>query len=127
MTAEPGTSKHSVSAFLKRPLVAAVLYILLLPAQILPQDLRPVRISTSLGAGQLGLWVTRDAGLFAKYGLNVELIGLQSASRQIQLLFSGDTLLSSLSGTTPVRARIEGGDTVIIMGLLNSFTLSIMA
>ena len=91
------------------------------------QELKPIRISTSLGAGQLGLWVTRDAGLFAKYGLNVEIIGLQSASRQIQLLFSGDTLLSSLSGTTPVRARIEGGDTVMIMGLLNSFTLSIMA
>ena len=127
MNTEPGTLNCSASAFLKPALVAAVLYILLLPAQILPQDLRPVRISTSLGAGQLGLWVTRDAGLFAKYGLTVELIGLQSASRQIQLLFSGDTLLSSLSGTTPVRARIEGGDTVIIMGLLNSFTLSIMA
>jgi NitT/TauT family transport system substrate-binding protein len=91
------------------------------------QELKPVRISTSLGAGQLALWVTRDAGLFTKYGLNVEIIGLQSASRQVQLLFSGDTLLSSLSGTTPVRARIEGGDTIIIMGLLNSFTLSIMA
>jgi ABC-type nitrate/sulfonate/bicarbonate transport system substrate-binding protein len=91
------------------------------------QELKPVRISTSLGAGQLGLWVTRDAGLFSKYGLNVEFIGIQSASRQVQLLFSGDTLLSSSSGTTPVRARIEGGDTIIIMGLLNSFTLSIMA
>src|SRR5215510_2458477 len=91
------------------------------------EELKPVRISTSLGAGQLGLWVTRDAGLFSKYGLNVEIIGIQSASRQVQLLFSGDTLLSSSSGTTPVRARIEGGDTIIIMGLLNSFTLSIMA
>ena len=100
---------------------------LILTVRCQAQELKPIRISTSLGAGQLALWVTRDAGLFAKYGLNVEIIGLQSASRQIQLLFSGDTLLSSLSGTTPVRARIEGGDTVIIMGLLNSFTLSIMA
>ena len=100
---------------------------ILLAGEGFGQELKPIRISTSLGAGQLGLWVTRDAGLFAKYGLNVEIVGLQSASRQIQLLFSGDTLLSSLSGTTPVRARIEGGDTVLIMGLLNSFTLSIMA
>jgi NitT/TauT family transport system substrate-binding protein len=115
------------SAALKRAVLGTVLCIVFLPVAVLPQELRPIRISTSLGAGQLGLWVTRDAGLFAKYGLNVELIGLQAASRQIQLLFSGDTLLSSLSGTTPVRARIEGGDTVIIMGLLNSFTLSIMA
>jgi NitT/TauT family transport system substrate-binding protein len=107
--------------------LALSLSVIFLAALSDAQDLKPVRISTSLGAGQLALWVTRDAGLFAKYGLNVEIIGLQSASRQVQLLFSGDTLLSSLSGTTPVRARIEGGDTIIVLGLLNSFTLSIMA
>lgn len=91
------------------------------------QEFNPIRASLSLGAGQLGLWVARDAGLFAKHGLNAELIGLQSAARQVQLLFAGDTLLASLSGTMPMRARIEGGDTVIILGLLNSFTLSIVA
>ena len=125
--AECGPSSHADGAALRRTLLAVLLCALFVPPRALAQELRPVRISTSLGAGQLGLWVTRDAGLFAKYGLNVEIIGLQSASRQIQLLFSGDTLLSSLSGTTPVRARIEGGDTVIVMSLLNSFTLSIMA
>jgi len=111
----------------RRVLSLVSLAAILLAAVGQAQELKPVRISTSLGAGQMALWVTRDAGLFAKYGLNVEIIGLQSASRQVQLLFSGDTLLSSSSGTTPVRARIEGGDTIIIMGLLNSFTLSIMA
>jgi ABC-type nitrate/sulfonate/bicarbonate transport system substrate-binding protein len=40
--------------------------------------------------------------------------------------FGGDTLAASLSGTTPIRARIEGADTVIMMGLLNSFTLSVI-
>ncbi len=90
------------------------------------QDLKPFRISLSLGSAQLPLWVARDAGLFAKHGLNVELLGLQSASRQVQLILAGDTLAASLSGTTPVRARIEGADTIILMGLLNSFTLSVI-
>ena len=90
------------------------------------QDLKPFRISLSLGSAQLPLWVARDAGLFAKHGLNVELLGLQSASRQVQLILAGDTLAGSLSGTTPVRARIEGADTVIMLGLLNSFTLSVI-
>ena len=85
-----------------------------------------LRISLSLGSAQLPLWAARDAGLFAKHGLNVELLGLQSASRQVQLMLAGDTLAASLSGTTPVRARIEGADTIIMMGLLNSFTLSVM-
>ena len=91
------------------------------------QELKPIRISLSLGSAQLPLWAARDAGLFAKHGLDVELLGLQSASRQVQLLLAGDTLAASLSGTVPVRARIEGADTTILMGLLNSFTLSIIA
>ena len=91
------------------------------------QELKPIRVSLSLGSAQLPLWVGREAGLFAKHGLNIELLGLQSAARQVQLILAGDTLAASLSGTTPVRARIEGADTIIIMGLLNSFTLSVIA
>jgi NitT/TauT family transport system substrate-binding protein len=91
------------------------------------QELKPFRISLSLGSAQLPLWAARDAGLFAKHGLDAELLGLQSASRQIQLILAGDTLAASLSGTTPVRARIEGADITIMMGLLNSFTLTVIA
>jgi NitT/TauT family transport system substrate-binding protein len=98
-----------------------------LPAQVLSaQELKPMRISLSLGAAQLPLWAARDAGFFAKHGLNVELLGLQSAARQVQLILAGDTLAASLSGTTPVRARIEGADTVMMLGLLNSFTLTVV-
>jgi NitT/TauT family transport system substrate-binding protein len=106
-------------------LICALLYGLLSAAGA--QDLKPFRISLSLGSAQLPLWAARDAGLFSKYGLNVELLGLQSASRQVQLILAGDTLAASLSGTTPVRARIEGADPIIIMGLLNSFTLTVIA
>ena len=90
------------------------------------QELKHIRISLSLGSAQLPLWAARDAGLFAKHGLNAELLGLQAASRQVQLMLAGDTLAASLSGTIPVRARIEGADTMIMMGLLNSFTLSVI-
>jgi NitT/TauT family transport system substrate-binding protein len=91
------------------------------------QELKSIRISLSLGSAQLPLWAARDAGLFAKHGLNAELLGLQVASRQVQLLLAGDTLAASLSGTTPIRARIEGADTTIMMALLNSFTLSVIS
>ena len=106
-------------------LLVLVLFVLLLRVAA-AQDLKPVRISLSLGSAQLPLWAAREAGLFAKHGLNVELLGLQSASRQVQLILAGDTLAASLSGTTPIRARIEGADTILMMGLLNSFTLSVI-
>jgi ABC-type nitrate/sulfonate/bicarbonate transport system substrate-binding protein len=44
----------------------------------------------------------------------------------VQLILAGDTLAASLSGTTPIRARIEGADIMIMMGLLNSFTLAVI-
>ncbi|HWH78698.1 MAG TPA: hypothetical protein VNT76_15060, partial [Candidatus Binatus sp.] len=50
------------------------------PPALHAQELKPIRISLSLGSAQLPLWVARDAGLFAKHGLNPELLGLQSAS-----------------------------------------------
>src|SRR5882724_3232237 len=90
------------------------------------QEIKSIRISLSLGSAQLPLWAARDAGLFTKHGLNAELLGLQVSARQVQLLLAGDTLAAGLSGTAPVRARIEGADTIIMMGLLNSFTLSVI-
>lgn len=111
----------------KRIPVVICFVALWLSAWCYAQESKPIRVSLSLGPGQLGLWVARDGGLFAKYGLNAELVGLQSAPRQIQLLLSGETLFASTSGTAPMRARIEGADTVFTMGVLNSFTLSIVA
>lgn len=100
---------------------------LALPTLVAAQQLKPIRVSLSLGSAQLPIWTARDAGLFAKHGLNAELLGLQAASRQIQLLLAGDTLAASLSGTIPIRARIEGAEISIMMGLLNSFTLSVIS
>ena len=42
------------------------------------QELKPIRVSLSLGSAQLPLWAAHDAGLFAKHGLNAEC----SVSRQ---------------------------------------------
>ena len=117
-----------MSMFNAKKEIAVVIFVLAFwPSEwCYAQELKPIRVSLSLGPGQLGLWVARDAGLFAKYGLNAELVGLQSAPRQIQLLLSGETLFASTSGTAPMRARVEGADTVFTMGLLNSFSLSIV-
>lgn len=91
------------------------------------QELRPFRLTVSLGSAQLPLWAAQEARLFQKHGLSVEILGIQAAARQVQLLLSGDAMASSLSATTPMRARIEGADTVLMLGLLNSFTLSVVA
>jgi NitT/TauT family transport system substrate-binding protein len=127
----PSLSKHAVSFYelwcngIILPLLLLGFSIVLAP-DVRAQDLKPIRISLSLGSAQLPLWAAREAGLFAKHGLNAELLGLQAASRQVQLLLAGDSIAASLSATTPVRARMEGADTTIIMGLLNSFTLSVI-
>lgn len=108
-------------------LLAVTLWIpFLFPRMTIAQELKPVRLSVSLGSAQLPLWAAQEARLFQKHGLNVEILGIQAASRQVQLLLSGDATATSLSAATPMRARIEGADIVLTLGLLNSFTLSVV-
>src|SRR5262249_43167304 len=79
------------------------------------------------GSAQLPLWAARDAGLFAKHGLNAEFLGLQVASRQVQLLLAGGKPPGRPSRNTPPKGRIEGGGYNLNIGLLNSFTLSVIS
>src|SRR5262249_59031518 len=86
------------------------------------QELKSIRISLSLGSAQLPLWAARDAGLFAKHGLNAEFLGLQVASRQVQLLLAGGKLPARPSGNTPPKGRLQGGGINNMKGLLHSLS-----
>lgn len=59
-------------------------------------------------------WITREAGLFAKYGFDAEVILLTGSPRIIQTLLAGD-IDYALGGTSSVlRARMRGADPIIL-------------
>jgi NitT/TauT family transport system substrate-binding protein len=60
------------------------------------------------------IWVTHEAGLFKKYGLNGELIMISGASQSMQAMLANETQVANTSGSAPIHARLQGADAVIL-------------
>jgi NitT/TauT family transport system substrate-binding protein len=64
-------------------------------------------------------WVAKDSGIFAKHGLDVELVYISGSTRSIQSLLAGDVAFAGSQGVAAVNGRLAGGDVVIIDSLTN--------
>ena len=90
----------------------------------------PVKIRASYG-GELGyqapLWVAHDLRLFAKQGIESELIRIAGGSRSIATLMSNSIQIAQSAGVSTVQADLVGGDVVIVATSTNRATVSIVA
>jgi NitT/TauT family transport system substrate-binding protein len=80
--------------------------------------------SVSLQSGIM--YIAKDRGLFAKYGLMPEIIYIPGGSTNVQVLVSGNLDLSQLSGAPGVAANLEGADIVYILGLLDKLNYQLI-
>jgi NitT/TauT family transport system substrate-binding protein len=71
----------------------------------------PYGVTTSLQ--HLPVLVGTDAGLFRKYGLNVEPIHIRGGALITTMIMSGTVQLSGAGAESVVAARIEGGDVAL--------------
>jgi NitT/TauT family transport system substrate-binding protein len=89
---------------------------IILGSFVVAQELKRVRFGyPSLGFRQGHIWVAKDAGLFRKYGLDVEPIFLRGGQLAIQALAGGDPPLMSIGQV--VQAGLAGHDLVLIAGV----------
>lgn len=65
-------------------------------------------------------WVAKEAGLFSKHGLDVDLIFINGSTRGVQSLLAGDVKFSSSAGPAVINGRLAGGDVTIISSLTNT-------
>jgi len=65
-------------------------------------------------------WVTQEAGIFKKQGLDIELIFVSGSTRGIQSLIAGDVSFSSAVGTAAINGKLAGADIAIISSLTNT-------
>ena len=90
----------------------------------------PVKIKASYG-GELGyqapLWVAHDLKLFAKQGIDSELIRIAGGSRSMSTLLSNSIHVAQSAGVSTVQADLVGGDVVIIATSTNRAVVSIVA
>ena len=87
-----------------------------------------VRVNWSaIAAGQSGIWIAHEEGLFKKNGLDVELLHIPSSSLIIQTILAGEVAISYVDGRNTIQSNLTGSDVVLIAGVTNRFPFTFMA
>jgi ABC-type nitrate/sulfonate/bicarbonate transport system substrate-binding protein len=98
------------------------------PAYGLAQERVKLRISSAtktLGYGPL--WVASKMGFFDRQGLDVELLVIRASDVGVQALAGGSLEIAGSASDAPIAAVEKGLDLVIIGGIINGLSQSIMA
>jgi NitT/TauT family transport system substrate-binding protein len=75
---------------------------------------------SAVSADQLPAWVAKETGIFARNGLDVQLIFFTGGTTAILALVSGDVPITQVSGPGLVNSALAGSDTVFIAGGITS-------
>lgn len=64
-------------------------------------------------------WIAKETGIFAKHGLDAEVILVTGSPRLVQSLIAGDVDYAIVGATATMRARMRGADVVILATATN--------
>jgi NitT/TauT family transport system substrate-binding protein len=80
---------------------------------------------SSISGAYTGIWVAHDAGLFAKEGLDDQIIFIPSATQLAQVLVAGDVDIASLGGGPAMAAALSGADLKVFGNNVNKLIFSL--
>jgi ABC-type nitrate/sulfonate/bicarbonate transport system substrate-binding protein len=112
-----------------RTVSVAILSLVLLHASF-GQAQERVKLRVSSATKTLGygpLWVASRMGFFERQGLDVELVVIRASDVGIQALAGGSLEIAGSASDAPIAAVEKGLDLVMIGGIINGLTQSIMA
>src|SRR2546427_12112964 len=72
--------------------------------------------SNTLSGSGLPAWIAKDAGIFRKNGLDVQIVYFRGGTITAMALVARETPISQVSGPPIVSAALKGADAVIIAG-----------
>ena len=76
---------------------------------------------TVIAPTQATLWTANELGLFAKHGLDVELVLLVGAPLAVTALVAGETPIVHAGASAVVTSNLQGSGTVLVAGGANRF------
>jgi NitT/TauT family transport system substrate-binding protein len=89
--------------------------------------LRKLRVAiTSLSGSMAVPWLAREAGIFKKYGLEVEVIATPSGVEGMNALIAGEIVFLQIAGGTTVSAAVGGADVTVIGTTIGTLVQSLM-
>jgi len=69
---------------------------------------------SSIGGSSAPIWVPKEAGIFEKYGLAVDVVYIATSTRIMQATLAGGVDLSFSGQEAAMAANLGGGDTIVI-------------
>ena len=91
-------------------------------------SLRKLRMAfTSLSGSMIPPWMARSAGIFAKHGLDVEVIATPSGVEGMNALIAGEVQFLQIAGSTTASAALGGADVMIIGTTIDTLVQHLMA
>jgi NitT/TauT family transport system substrate-binding protein len=79
---------------------------------------------SSIGGAYTGIWVAHEAGLFAKEGLDDQMILIPSGSQLAQVAVAGEVDIASLNASSAMAAAVAGADIKFIGNQVNKMIMS---
>jgi NitT/TauT family transport system substrate-binding protein len=89
---------------------------------------RKVRMAfTSLSSVMCPPWIAREAGIFNKHGLDVEVIATPTGVEGMNALIAGEVQFLQISGGTTASAALGGADVMVVGTTLDSLVQNLIA
>jgi NitT/TauT family transport system substrate-binding protein len=88
-----------------------------LPAPLSAQQLHNLVVGySSVSASFLPLWIAKEAKIFNRNGLDVQMVFFNSGTTAVMALLSGNSPISHTAGSGIVNSHLGGSDAVLIVG-----------
>jgi NitT/TauT family transport system substrate-binding protein len=79
------------------------------------ESLQKLRVAYAAVTAAFSLpWIAKEAGIFQRHGLDVELVYIAAGSRAVQTLVGGSIDVAAIGGPAGVDAKLAGADTLYI-------------
>jgi len=98
-----------------------------MPAFGAESSLRKIRAAiTSISGSMVPPWAAHEAGIFNKYGLQVEVIATPSGVQGTNALIAGEVSFLQIAGGTTTGAAVGGADVKIVATMVGTLVLNLV-
>ena len=107
------TVSHSISKFLLLAVCLPLMWAF--DAAHAAEGLQKLRVAYAAITAAFSIpWIAKEAGIFQRHGLDVELVYIAAGSRAVQTLVGGSIDIAAIGGPAGVDAKLAGADTVYV-------------
>ena len=115
------------SGFLISWVIVSVCFFAVATQSVAQTKFEKLHVGYSAQAGSLApIWITKEAGIFRKHGLDVELLFIPGGPTAVAALLSGEVPITVVGGPAVVSSNLAGSDLVMIAGIVNTFAFQIV-